>query len=145
MDIESTITLARDVPPVAEFLSSAGGRLVRQQGEPAGLYWAVVQPAISGSPQFVARISWTVYPHRPPSLLFAPAIGMPTSDPQGWPAASGYRAPNDICKPFTAEGHALHAEWATGPHAWRNTGNPFLFVIENVVEDINRVGGARAA
>ncbi|MEW2386671.1 hypothetical protein AB0873_32320, partial [Micromonospora sp. NPDC047707] len=85
------------------------------------------------------------YPHRPPSLLFAPAIGQPTSDARGWPAASGYRAPNDICKPFTAEGQALHAEWATGPHAWRNTGNPFLFVVENLVEDINRVGGARAA
>ncbi|MFG1955579.1 hypothetical protein [Micromonospora sp. NPDC048830] len=145
LDIESTITLARDVPPVEELLHSNGGRLVHRAEDPAGLYWAVIQPTAPGSTQFVARIFWTVYPHRPPSLLFAPAIGQPTSDARGWPAASGYRAPNDICKPFTAEGQALHVEWATGPHAWRNTGNPFLFVVENLVEDINRVGGARAA
>ncbi|WP_199512177.1 hypothetical protein [Nucisporomicrobium flavum] len=145
MDIESVIALGRDVPPVEEFLSSTGGRLVHREEDPLGLYWAVVQPAACADGLFVARISWTLYPHRPPSLLFAPSVGLPTGDPRAWPAASGYRAPNDICKPFTAEGQALHTEWATGPHAWRNTGNPFLFVVENLVEDINRVGGARAA
>ncbi|HCT80363.1 MAG TPA: hypothetical protein DGG94_01025 [Micromonosporaceae bacterium] len=145
MDIESTIALARDVPAVEEFLSSTGGRLVHMDDDEAGLYWAVIQPTAPTHAQFTARIGWTVYPQRPPSVLFAPAVGQPTSDSKGWPAANGYRAPNDICKPFTAEGQALHAEWAIGPHAWRNTGNPFLYVVENLVEDINRVGGARAA
>lgn len=145
MDIESTITLERDVPPVEEFLSSTGGRLVHREEDPVGLYWAVIQPSAAPSAPFIARISWVVYPHRPPSLLFVPDVGQATNDPRGWPAASGYRAPNDICKPFTAEGQALHPEWATGPHSWRNTGNPFLFVVENLVEDINRVRGARAA
>ena len=77
-------------------------------------------------------------PAGPPETLIYQALS-------GWPAAGGYRAPNDICKPFTAEGHAAHSDWATGPNAWRNTGNPFLFVVENLVDDINRVGGARAA
>ena len=145
VDIESIIALARDVPAVEEYLSSAGGRLVRRDDDAAGLYWAAVQPAELARAPFVARIAWTVYPHRPPSLLFAPAVGEPTSDPRGWPAAAGYRAPNDVCKPFTAEGQALHGDWVTGAHAWRNTGNPFLHVVENVVDDINRAGGARAA
>jgi hypothetical protein len=145
MDIESLMGLARDVPAVEEYLSSTGGRLVRRDQDEAGLYWAVVQPVDPARSPFVARIGWTVYPHRPPSVLFAPEVGMPTGDPRGWPAASGYRTPNDICKPFTAEGHVAHGDWATGPHAWRNTGNPFLFVVENIVDDINRVGGARAA
>jgi hypothetical protein len=145
MDIESEIALGRDVPAVEEFLSSTAGRLVRRDEDAAGLYWAVIQPTDRTRAPFVARIAWTVYPHRQPSVLFAPQIGAATGDPRGWPAAAGYRAPNDICKPFTAEGRALHAEWATGPHAWRVTGNPFLFVAENLVDDINRVGGVRAA
>jgi hypothetical protein len=145
MDIESEIALARDVPRVEEFLSSTGGRLVLRAEDVAGLYWAVIQPTHRTRAPFVARIEWTVYPHRQPSVLFAPQIGATTSDPRGWPAAGGYRAPNDICKPFTAEGQALHGDWATGPHAWRSTGNPFLFVVENLVDDINRVGGVRAA
>jgi hypothetical protein len=145
MDIESVIALARDVPAAEEALASAAGRLVRRDDDEAGLYWALIQPADRARRLFIARIAWTVYPHRPPSVLFAPEIGAATGDPHGWPAAAGYRAPNDICKPFTAEGHVAHADWATGPHAWRNTGNPFLFVVENLVDDINRVGGARAA
>jgi hypothetical protein len=145
VDIESTLALVRDVPPVEEFLSSTGGRLVHRDDDDAGLYWAIIRPANQSSGQFVARIAWAVYPHRPPSLLFAFSVGMPTNDARAWPTASGYRAPNDVCKPFTAEGQALHAEWSTGPHAWRNTGNPFLYVVENVVDDIDRAGGARAA
>lgn len=145
MDIESTIALERDVPPVEAFLASTGGRLVRRDEDPPGLYWAVIQPAAPGVSPLVVRIVWSVYPHRPPSLQFAPSIGAATTEPHGWPAAPGYRAPNDICKPFTAEGQALHPEWAAGPNAWRNTGNPFLYVVETVTEDINRVKGARAA
>ncbi len=116
MDIESLMALARDVPAVADFLSSTGGRLVRRDDDEAGLYWAIVQPPDPARSPFVVRIGWTVYPHRPPSVLFALEVGMPTGDPRGWPA-----------------------------HAWRNNGNPFLFVVENIVDDINRVGGARAA
>jgi hypothetical protein len=145
MDVESEIALERDAPPVEELLASTGGRLVHRDDDEAGLYWAIIQPINRDCGPFVVRIAWTVYPHRPPSVLFAPGVGNATGDPRGWPAAGGYRAPNDICKPFTAEGQGLHPEWATGSHAWRNTGNPFLFVVENLVDDISRVGGARAA
>jgi hypothetical protein len=145
MDIESTVGLERDVPAVEELLASAGGRLVHRSEDDAGLFWAVMKPEHPGRIELIARIAWTVYPHRPPSVLFAARVGGPTNDPRSWPAAGGYRAPNDICKPFTAEGQTLHPEWATGPHAWRSTGNPFLYVVENLIDDINRVKGARAA
>jgi hypothetical protein len=112
--------------------------------DPPGLYWAVIQPGAPDTAVFVARVLWTVYPDRPPSLLFATAVGEPTNVASAWPAAQGYRAPVDVCKPFTAEGQALHREWAGGPHAWRSEGNPFLYVIETVQADIDRVKGARA-
>ncbi|TDX04027.1 hypothetical protein [Kribbella sp. VKM Ac-2566] len=145
MDAESTVALARDVPAVEAYLATTGGHLARRNDDPAGLYWVTIRPTNPAAAAFVARVAWSVYPHRPPSILFATAVGEPTGDPRGWPAAAGYRAPVDICKPFTAEGQNLHAEWATGTHAWRNNGNPFLYVVENLIDDINRVQGARAA
>jgi hypothetical protein len=145
MDLESLLRLQRDEPPVEEFLASTGGALVRRDTDPQGLYWAVLQPTDQACRPFIAKISWSVYPHRPPSLLFAAQVGGATTDPSAWPSAGGYRAPNDVCKPFTAEGQALHAEWATGPNAWRSTGNPFLYVVETVYGDIDRSSGRRAA
>jgi hypothetical protein len=147
VDLESRLRLERDIPPVEEFLSSTGGAVHRRDQDPDGLYWVVLQPRNRERSPFTARVCWTVYPSRPPSLLFAPAIGQPTNVRSAWPDAPGYRAQqNDVCKPFTAEGQALHkAEWATGPHAWRGTGNPFLYVIETVQSDIDRVDGKRSA
>jgi len=145
MDLESRMRLERDATAVEELLASTGGRLEHRPDDPDGLYWAVIQPSdISRSP-FVVRLLWTVYPQRPPSLLFATAVGGPTNSPTAWPVAAGYRAPNDVCKPFTAEGQGLHPEWAAGPHAWRSVGNPFLFVVDTVQGDIDRVGGERVA
>jgi hypothetical protein len=145
MDQESQLLLERDLPPAKEFLTSTGGRLVRREQDPLGTYWIVLQPHNRERAPFTARIVWTVYPHRPPSVHFATEPGGPTTSPAAWPAASGYRAPNDICKPFTAEGHNVHPEWATGEHAWRPTGNPLLFVLDTLQGDIDRVDGRRAA
>lgn len=162
MDYESQLRLERHAAAVRAALEAAGGRLVHRVADPEqpdspddpddtdtpvdapGLYWAVIQPIEPGSAPFVARIQWTVYPDRPPSVLFATEVGGPTTDARAWPAATGYRPPHDICKPFTAEGQGLHGEWVTGPHAWPSEGNPFLYVIENLQDDINRVRGARA-
>lgn len=152
MDYESQLRLERDAAIVRETLEAAGGQLIQRTPgmdeaatDPPGLYWAIIAPAESGNSPLVARIKWAVYPDRPPSVLFAMQVGGPTDVRGAWPAATGYRAPVDICKPFTAEGQALHAEWATGTHAWVVEGNPFLYVVENLQGDINRVRGARAA
>lgn len=145
MDVESELRLGRDAVAVRAFLEATGGALVRRDDDIPGLYWAVLQPADRKQASFIARLLWTIYPDRQPSLLFANEIGGPTNDPRGWPAASGYRAPNDVCKPFTAEGVTLHPDWAAGVHAWRSDGNPFLYVVETVQGDIDRAAGARAA
>jgi hypothetical protein len=145
VDTESQLRLDRDSAAVRAFLESEGGALIRRSADPAGLYWAQIQPPDSSLNAFVARLVWSVYPDRAPSLLFARQVGGPTDDARAWPAAAGYRAPNDVCKPFTAEGQALHPDWATGIHAWRGDGNPFLYVVETVQADIDRAAGARAA
>jgi hypothetical protein len=154
VDYESQLRLERDASVVRAMLEAAGGLLIHRPVDPEdpdapidppGLYWAVIQPSDPGTTPFIARVLWTVYPDQPPSLLFATEIGGPTAVNSAWPAATGYRAPVDICKPFTAEGRGLHAEWATGAHAWSSEGNPFRYVIENVQSDIDRVRGARAA
>jgi hypothetical protein len=143
VDLESRLRLERDIPPAEEFLSSAGGVLLRREQDPEGLHWAILQPRNPDRTSFTARLCWTVYPARPPSLLFAPAVGEPTGTRTAWPAAPGYRAPNDVCKPFTAEGQALHIEWSSGPHAWPGTGNMLLYVLEIVQSDIDRIDGKR--
>lgn len=154
MDYESQLRLENDAVAVRAALEASGGRLIHRAGHPESpdapqdppeLYWAMVQPPAPDTPPFVARLIWSVYPDRPPSLRFASEVGGPTTAPSAWPAAPGYRAPVDVCKPFTAEGQALHPEWASGEHAWPSEGNPFLYVIENVQSDIDRVDGARAA
>lgn len=152
MDYESQLRLESDAAAVRVALEAAGGQLVRRDrdagdaepADPPGLYWAVIQPAAPATDVFVARLLWTVYPDRPPSLLFATEVGGLTNIPSAWPAAQGYRAPGDVCKPFTAEGQALHSEWGSGPHAWRSEGNPFLYVVETVQTDIDRAKGGRA-
>lgn len=145
MDLESQLAVERDLPSAEEFLASVNGRIVKREQDPSGMYWAVLQPRNRERAQFTVRMVWTVYPHRPPSLLFAEEPGGQTAVAAAWPAAPGYRVPNDICKPFTAEGQALHPEWASGPHAWRPTGNPLLFVLQTVQGDIDRTDGVRAA
>ncbi|GLZ32029.1 hypothetical protein Lesp02_42170 [Lentzea sp. NBRC 105346] len=133
------------MPEVEEFLASTSGRLVHRPEDEDGAYWIMMQARGQSGEPFIARLVWTVYPLRPPSLLFADSVGGATNRPASWPSAAGYRAPNDVCKPFTAEGQALHPEWATGPHAWRASGNPFLYVVETVQGDIDRANGQRAA
>jgi hypothetical protein len=145
VDLESQLRLEVDQAEVHRFLTERGGRLEKRADDPIGLYWAVIQPAPADVAPFTARILWSLYPDQPPSVLFADGVGGATSIVSSWPAANGYRAPNDVCKPFTAEGQALHAEWSTGHHRWRAEGNPFLFVIETMQGDIDRVGGRRAS
>lgn len=143
MDLESRLRIESDLPAVEAHLVAAGGALVRRSEDPDGLFWVIV--AAGNGPSFVVRLAWEVYPSRPPSVLFAVDVGGATTEPTAWPNASGYRAPNDICKPFTAEGQRLHPEWAGSAHAWRPDGNPFLYVVETIDADLRRVKGARAA
>jgi hypothetical protein len=139
MDLESRMRLDAHAEAVRDFARGHGGDLVTQDDGPVGLYWLVLA---QGDDAFIARIAWQIYPDAAPSVLFASAVGGGTVDPKHWPMAAGFRAPNDICKPFTAEGQALHPEWAG---AWRREGNPFLWVAETLHADMTLGGWRRAA
>ncbi|MEU9324097.1 hypothetical protein AB0D91_09815 [Streptomyces canus] len=146
VDLESQLLLERDMSAAEEFLASVGGKFVQREQDLPGVLWVELQPRNRERAPFTVRMIWTVYPHRPPSVHFADEPGGVTTVTSAWPAADGYRAPsNDICKPFTAEGQQLHADWASGPYAWSGTGNPLLYVLETIQGDIDRADGRRAA
>lgn len=139
IDEESRLNLADDQPQVEEFLVEFGGELLqRPEDVNEGVYWLTVRPRSAPAEIYIARIAWTRYPGAAPSVKFADGVGGSLSILKAWPQCKGYRPGNfDICKPFTAEGFAVHPEWRTGAHAWPTTGNPFLFVVSQIQDDLN--------
>jgi hypothetical protein len=141
LDRESELSLAADAPAAAAFLSERGGRLHEPVAGEAGVCWAEMRPGSERGETYIARIAWTVYPGSPPSLKFATAVGGPITDRAAWPVAPGYRATElDVCKPFTAEGFAIHPDWASTSQAWRAEGNPLLAVVRELQRDLNGPG-----
>jgi hypothetical protein len=143
-DAETLINLTEDQADVEAFLGQHDGRLVRDADDPA-IYWLDLQPAGAADERYYARLVWARYPDEPPSILFADAVCGRMGVTSAWPIAPGYRPPNDICKPFSAEGYGLHPEWRTGPDAWPTDGNPFLWVVETLQYDLDNQYQGRAA
>jgi hypothetical protein len=121
------------------FPASGGGQHhPRPEDVNDGVYWLTIHPRTAPAETYVVRIAWTIYPGAAPSVKFAEDVGGSLGVLKAWPQSSGYRPGNfDICKPFTAEGFAVHPEWRTGVHAWPTTGNPFLFVVAQLQDDLN--------
>lgn len=131
-DIETQLSLERDEAEVIALLTDHAGGLARDATE-AGVYWLTLRPLSVPEERFHVRISWRAYPHSPPSVRFADQIGGSLTVTAAWPMIPGYRPGSfDICRPFTAEGYALHPEWANGGTAWPTEGNPFLWVVETM-------------
>lgn len=126
---ESELALEADAEAVAAFLREHGGRLHGGEGS-SGVCWLALVPTSDPDETYFARLAWSEYPGAPPSVKFARSIGVAVDDdPRAWPVVPGFRAQSfDICMPFTAEGFALHPEWAGTSEAWRSAGNPFLYV-----------------
>jgi hypothetical protein len=138
LDVESTMALAEDEPAVATFLEEHGGRVDHSDvAVEDGIRWVSLHPRAEPQECFVARLAWSIYPHRPPSIAFCDGVGGPTNVMGAWPRIPGYRAPNDICMPFTAEGFALHPDWANGPNGWRPSPNPYLRVVTQLQDDLD--------
>lgn len=140
-DRETELNLASDAPAAADFLAGRGGHLHWPvDGDPC-IWWAEMRPAANTGETYFARIRWSVYPGAPPSIKFATAVGGSIEDPRAWPMIGGYRPPSlDICKPFTAEGYALHPDWADTNQAWTGEGNPFVAVVSELQRDLNSPG-----
>jgi hypothetical protein len=136
VSLETHLSLEADEEAVVDALSDYDGTLCRDTETP-GLYWLVLKRSASPQETFYVRVAWSAYPSAPPSVLFVDGIRGPSNVPRAWPVVPGYRGPVDICQPFTAEGFALHPDWATGPNAWRMTGNPFLYVVNRLQFDLN--------
>ena len=144
-DQESLLNLAADEVAVAAFLAGNGGHLTRD-GKDAAVYWLRMRPAGAPPEVYYVRVAWSAYPHEAPSVKFADSVGGSLTVASAWPVIPGYRpASFDICKPMTAEGYALHAEWWTGPDAWPTTGNPFLWVAEMLQYDLDNHYGGRSS
>lgn len=141
IDRESELNLAADTPAASQFLLARNGCLHEPANEDHGTWWAELQPASDPAETYFARIAWTTYPAAPPSVKFANSLGGALTDPTAWPIAPGYRATClDVCKPFTAEGFALHPDWSRTNQAWRGEGNPFLGVVRELQRDLNSAG-----
>lgn len=134
---DTLFTLQADEEAVVSFLDEFDGLLLREADAPE-VYWLVLRPRSAPSETYYARVAWAVYPDQPPSVRFHDGIRGSTSVASAWPLVAGYRVGSwDICKPFTAEGFALHPDWASGPSAWRPNGNPFLWVVQTLQNDLN--------
>jgi len=146
IDEESRLNLNDDRTAVEEFLADFGGELLqRPEDVEAGVYWLKLHPRNAPQETYVARLAWTRYPDTAPSVKFADGVGGSLGVVNAWPNCNGYRPGNfDICKPFTAEGFVVHPEWRTGQYAWRTTGNPFLFVVAQLQDDLNHRYQGRA-
>jgi hypothetical protein len=138
LDRESELCLAADAPAAASFLAGRGGTLHDPLEADPCAWWAELHPSSEPQETFYARIGWRTYPGAAPSVKFSQEIGGSLSDPRAWPQAPGYRPTElDICKPFTAEGFALHPDWATSSQAWLPDGNPFLAVVRELQRNLN--------
>jgi hypothetical protein len=134
---DTLLTLDADERAVSSFLDEFGGLLLREADAPE-VYWLVLRPKSAPRETYYARVAWSAYPDHPPSVRFHDGIGGTFAAARAWPMVVGYRVGSwDICKPFTAEGFALHAEWGTGPHAWKSSGNPFWWVAQALQNDLN--------
>ena len=143
-DLESQLNLQTDEPEAREYLERHGGALVRDGADPS-VYWVTLVPCSAPAERYVARLAWSTYPHAPPSVLFATGVGGALGVASAWPRVPGYRAPGDICQPFTAEGFALHPDWASGPEAWSPEENPLQRVLAQLQNDLDFRYQGRAA
>lgn len=85
-------------------------------------------PASAPDEIFEAQLVWLAYPSGLPSLKFRNLETKSTTDKTAWPVCSGFRPDSfDSCVHWTAEGHAIHPEWATSEaHRADPSGNPLF-------------------
>lgn len=141
LDRESELNLTADASVVDQFLLARGGQLHAPSNGDTGVWWALLRPAVDGAEEFFVRMAWSAYPGAAPSIKFARTLFGDLGDPSAWPVAPGYRPTNlDLCKPISAEGFALHADWSQTNQAWTGAGNPFLAVTQELQRDLNGSG-----
>lgn len=144
-DLETILNLVADADEVVDLVSQHGGALFRDEADRV-VYWVALRPPSMPDEVFYVRLAWTTYPGAAPSVKFATEVGGRLDVTAAWPMMPGYRPGCfDICKPMSAEGYAVHPEWMTGAEAWRSTGNPFAWVISQLIADFTNDFQERSA
>ena len=105
--------------------------------QPTGLeLWVTVHPRSNPAENFQARLLWTEYPGRPPSLKFRDPVSGRLDLVHAWPVVPGFRPTSfDACVNWVEEGFIAHPEWRNCPrNRWNGTGNALLRVVSQVQE-----------
>lgn len=101
--------------------------------------WCAMNPSNASGEVFHARLLWTEYPGRPPSLKFRDPTTGRLDNPSAWPKVPGFRPQNlDACVNWTTEGFSLHPEWTNDPRfRWDSRGNRLLFVLRTLQDELD--------
>lgn len=98
----------RDVRSLPE---ASRWELERDDSVPLGIF-VVMHPKSNPAERYKARLCWSNY-FGAVSLKFVSLQNNESAAPTDWPQCGGFRPSSmDACVSWTAEGHALHPEWA---------------------------------
>lgn len=102
--------------------------LERDESVPLGLF-ATMHPRTDPSSYFRAHFRWSDL-FKAPSMKFVDLGTGSETSPLAWPRCFGFRPGSmDACLPWTAEGHALHPEWAASSNAFPKVDAPVQFAL----------------
>jgi hypothetical protein len=101
--------------------------------------YVTASPLQAPDEKFQARFYWTEYPSTPPSYKYRDPETGRLDVVKAWPAVQGYRPTSyDACVNWTAEGFALHPEWANDAnYRWNPSGNAVLRVLRYMQRDLD--------
>lgn len=111
--------------------------LERDASVPLGVF-AVMHPLSKPEELFKARLRWSDL-MKAPSLKFIDMASGADSNPRAWPRCFGFRPGSlDACLPWTAEGQALHREWArSAANAFPTVGAPVQFALLHIQSSLD--------
>lgn len=111
-------------------------QLKRDESVPLGIL-VEMHPRDKSGEVYLARIRWNDY-FKPASLKFLTRDTHADCDPNAWPRCRGFRpATLDACVSWTAEGHALHPEWANSPRTAFKVESPLQFVLLQLQHELD--------
>jgi hypothetical protein len=101
--------------------------------------FAGISPAGHADEIFQARLLWSVYPDRPPSLKFRDPASGRLDVSTAWPQVRGFRPGSlDACVSWCEEGFAIHPEWCNDPkYRWDPRGNVLLKVLRILQDELD--------
>jgi len=111
-------------------------KLTRDESVPLGIL-VEMHPRSKPDELYLARVRWSEY-FKPASLKFLNRDTHTDGDQTAWPRCLGFRpAGLDACVSWTAEGHALHPEWANSPRTVFKVEAPLQFMLLQLQHELD--------